>query len=71
MTATAHLHESITLDRIMPLAEQQMFGTDDTGVCLACGEERDGCEPDAENYECYACGQFRVMGVSELMIMIA
>ena len=68
---TETIHESITEERMRPLAEGQMFGLDNTGVCLACGEERDGCEPDARNYECYACGEMKVMGAEDLYIMIA
>ena len=64
------MHSSITIDRVLPLAESQMFGLENPGICLACGEERDGCEPDAEGYECYECGEMRVMGVTELMMII-
>jgi len=38
------------------------------GFCLACGAERDGCEPDAQNYECESCGEHRVFGAEELML---
>jgi hypothetical protein len=68
---TETMHESITLEMITPLAESQMFGTANSGVCLACGEERDGCEPDARNYECYACGEMKVYGAEEILIMLA
>lgn len=64
------IHESITIERITPLAESQMFGLENPGVCLACGAERDGCEPDAHNYECYECGQHKVMGATDLMMML-
>lgn len=70
MTNSLQMHESITLERIQPLAESQMFGLENPGVCLACGEERDGCEPDAEGYECYECGAMKVMGASELMMIL-
>lgn len=65
------MHKSITIERILPLAESQMFGLENTGVCLACGEEQDGCEPDAEGYECEACGENKVMGASELMMLLS
>ena len=65
------LHESITLDRIMPLAESQMFGLENPGICKACGAERDGCEPDAREYECYECGEMQVFGASELLMELA
>jgi hypothetical protein len=32
------------------------------GLCNACGQERSGCEPDAERYKCEACGERKVYG---------
>ena len=32
------------------------------GFCLACRAPRDGCEPDAEAYECEECGECAVYG---------
>lgn len=68
---TQTLHHSITLERILPLAESQMFGTANPGVCLACGAERDGCEPDAREYECYECDESKVYGAEEIMMMLS
>jgi hypothetical protein len=68
---TRTIHHSVTLDRIIPLAEAQMFGLENPGVCIACGEDRDGCEPDARGYECYACGERAVYGAEELLIILA
>ena len=40
------------------------------GFCLACGEEADsGIEPDARRYLCEACGQCKVYGLEELLLM--
>lgn len=39
------------------------------GLCTHCGEETDGCEPDACNYECPSCGEKQVFGLEELMVM--
>jgi hypothetical protein len=39
------------------------------GFCLACGEEQDGCEPDARQYECDLCGERKVYGIEELLMM--
>jgi hypothetical protein len=39
------------------------------GICLACGEIRDCCEPDARNYKCESCGERKVFGVEELLMM--
>jgi len=39
------------------------------GHCLACGDEAWGVEPDARRYECEGCGELRVYGLEELMLM--
>ncbi len=48
-------------------SEEVMEGT--TGRCRACGEEAEGVEPDARNYECESCGKNEVFGLQELLIM--
>jgi hypothetical protein len=37
-----------------------------TGFCLACGAERECCEPDARNYPCDSCGKTLVFGAEEI-----
>jgi len=59
------------LDTVESACRESMFGLGSSGFCLSCGEEREGCEPDAEHYECYACGEFEVMGAEMLYVMIA
>ncbi len=39
------------------------------GICLACGEVQGGCEPDARDYECDSCGERRVYGIEEALVM--
>lgn len=40
------------------------------GICLKCGEIAYGsCEPDARNYECESCGERKVFGLEEAIIM--
>jgi hypothetical protein len=41
---------------------------DGTGYCLACGESRECCEPDARNYECDSCGKRQVFGAEEIIL---
>ena len=36
--------------------------------CLICGEEADGCEPDARNYKCESCGAEQVFGAEEIIL---
>lgn len=41
----------------------------DGGWCLKCGQEVDGVEPDARKYTCECCGEPKVYGVEELLMM--
>jgi len=59
----------INADDLLEAAQDNMFGTGSTGFCISCGESRDGCEGDAENYECYSCGARKVFGAEQLLIM--
>ena len=62
------IHESITIDRILPIVEDNMFGMGNTGICNQCGEEQGGCEPDARDYLCEGCGAFAVCGAEEYLL---
>jgi hypothetical protein len=64
------LHPSITAERVILLVEDQMFGLENPGICVECGEDADGCEPDARKYKCEACGKNAVYGAQELMFRI-
>lgn len=61
------IHSSITEKRIVQLAEDNNAHCMNMGVCIACGEERDSCEPDARNYECEYCGENQVQGWMVIM----
>lgn len=39
------------------------------GFCLSCGQETDGVEPDARQYECDSCHAKKVYGLEELLMM--
>ena len=39
------------------------------GLCLACGEESNSCEPDAAAYTCDVCGAKKVYGTANLLMM--
>ena len=67
--ARQHWHKSLTDDRIAEAVERNMRSLDNPGFCLICGHEQDGCEPDACNYECDACGAEQVFGAQELLFM--
>lgn len=63
------LHPSITVDRVLEAAMRQKVSLDNPGFCTACGHEQDGCEPDARNHKCESCGEQKVFGADELLMM--
>ena len=63
------IHPSLTLDRIMEAAQRSMSSLDNPGFCVFCGEEQEGCEPDARGYQCDSCGKRGVYGAEELLVM--
>ena len=38
-------------------------------ICLACGEEMQGYEPDTRNERCPHCEKFRLFGAQELLFV--
>lgn len=65
------MHPSLTLEVIEEAARRQMFGMDNVGLCVNCGFEQDGCEPDARKYRCESCNERTVYGAEELLMMVA
>lgn len=63
-----NVHQNITLDRIVQAVEDSHTSLANPDFCVFCGEETDGCEPDARAYECENCGRNGVYGVEELLI---
>lgn len=51
------------------LEEYELLQEENLGMCIACGYQQGAVEPDAENYECEDCGENKVMGVDNLLIM--
>ena len=68
--AKMQIHPSITSERIMEAIEQSEICLDNPGFCLACGEDAEGCEPDAQNYECECCGRPSVFGAEQIALMM-
>jgi hypothetical protein len=64
------MHPSITSERVLAAVESAQVSLDNPGFCLACGEDADGCEPDARNYECECCGEHKVYGAEEVLMMM-
>jgi hypothetical protein len=64
------MHKSITTKRIIKAVERETFGLDNPGFCISCGNEQEGCEPDARNYRCEVCGDNNVFGAAELLMKV-
>ena len=64
------IHESITVERIIESNTNSMFGTEDEGICLACGESQYGVEPDASKHRCHSCERNQVYGAQELLFHV-
>lgn len=62
------LHKSVTRARITEAVERGNNSLDNPGICVACGADADGCEPDAREYTCECCGARKVFGAEELMM---
>jgi len=53
----------------MTESEYEDYCESSCGVCLACGEIKEGdCEPDAEGYECDSCGEMQVQGIENALV---
>lgn len=63
------IHKSITADRVTAACMQRLYTLDNPGICLACGEDAEGVEPDAERYTCEHCGKKWVYGADQLLIL--
>ena len=61
------IHKSITAKRVMARLEEAQQTLDDPGFCVSCGTEAEGVEPDAQRYECEACGAPAVYGAEQLL----
>ena len=65
------IHPSVTLERVQEAVEREMSSLDNPGFCIACGEDAEGVEPDAREYECENCGEHQVYGAQELLLMMS
>jgi hypothetical protein len=63
-------HVSINVDRVSEAVKRYNSSLDNPGFCLECGAEVEGVEPDACEYECEVCGEPRVFGASEILMML-
>lgn len=63
------VHKSVTSEGIVEAVERRMTSLDNPGICIGCGAEVEGVEPDAERYECESCEAPLVFGAEQLLFM--
>ena len=61
----------VTDEQIARCCEESTHGLESLGICMLCGNEQDGCEPDARGYKCEACESNAVYGAEQLAIHFA
>jgi Family of unknown function (DUF6117) len=61
------LHPSVTEGRIVAAVEATRRSLENPGICITCGADAEGVEPDARQYECESCGEPGVYGAEELV----
>lgn len=64
------VHTKVTPQAVLDAVERSNLSLDNPGFCILCGCEAEGVEPDAQNYECEACGSEQVFGAEELLIYL-
>lgn len=64
------MHPSITPERVVDAVERHLSSLDNPGFCVLCGEDHEGCEPDARKYPCDHCGKRAVYGAEELLLYL-
>lgn len=60
------LPSNLTIKKVMKAVERDEY----EGFCMNCGTKHTECEPDARDYKCKKCGQFKVYGASEILMEI-
>lgn len=71
MSMPKTIHSSVTESRVLELARDALTDLHHPGICLACGEDHDECEPDAREHQCYSCHQRAVYGAEAILLMRA
>jgi hypothetical protein len=64
------VHSSVTDDRIIAAVEAASRSLENPGICIWCGADAEGVEPDARKYKCESCGELGVYGAEELLLTI-
>lgn len=65
------MHPSITTARILEVIEESVMDLSSPGICIDCGEDAEGVEPDIEHGMCESCGKYGVAGIEQLLMEVA
>ena len=57
-------------DYLLEIVQENMFGLESIGLCIDCGAEREGTEPDAQRYLCDECGNRSVYGAEKILMQV-
>ena len=60
----------VRIRQVLHYIESNIQNRKNIGICIACGEEQDNCEPEARYYRCDNCGARKVFGAEELLLML-
>ena len=60
-----------SMEDVMEAIEESGMYCSNPGFCIECGAERGECEPDAEKYECWECGEHQVYGAEQFLLLFA
>ncbi len=63
MLDSQHWHVSIDANRVVGILDESWEDLGSPGICLLCGTEHHGIEPDAEHIDCDHCQADQVTGV--------
>jgi hypothetical protein len=59
------MKKEVNVELLLELA----YADNNEGLCMACGEIAECVEPDARKYECESCGESKVYGAQEALLM--
>ena len=61
------VHPSVTPERVCEAVQTYALSLENPGICIVCGNDAEGCEPDAEQYKCEHCEERGVYGAEQLL----
>lgn len=60
-----NMKRKVTAERVLKAVKRDDY----SGFCLACAAGASGCEPDMRKGKCESCGEFKVYGAEECLLM--